>query len=260
MPIAIVDFSYLRASVRDALQNDLRGYTVLLTSELIYEVATDSHRHSSWPYFKKLDGLNVVHSRSLINLVKEEIGTSQRMDDVLHPESKQLVDVVINAQGIGAELEVQDFFERDEPKKFKSALDRLWSERHTDIFASCSPEGIRGDAKNYLGLFPLAEEKNIVGEEIAKRYGMRQVPKPGWLIYDWERLRNFLAYRYRLDGNYSYMLKDKKLANNLADLTYLAFANRVDAIATNDTALIIPLAQVFGPPQLRIIQPRPKPT
>jgi hypothetical protein len=247
--------SYLKASGRDALQSNLRGNTVLLTFELMYEVSTDSHRNNSWPYFKRLAGLNVVHSHSLVNLVKEEVGTSQRIDNVLHPNSKQLVEAVINAQGIRVEQEVVDFFEREEPQAFKNALDRLWNERHNSIFASCSAEDIRRDAKNYLELFPPPEVKNVVGEEIAKRHDMKHVPEPGWLIYDWERLRNFLAYRYRLNGNCSRKLGDKKLANDLADLTYLAFISRVDAIATNDEALIVPLVQVFGPPRLKIIRP-----
>jgi hypothetical protein len=255
MPIAIVDLSYLKASGRDALQSNLRGYTVLLTFELVYEVSTDSHRNNSWPYFKRLAGLNLVHSCSLVNLVKEEVRTGQRIDDVVHPNSKQLVEALINAQGVGAEQEVRDFFEREEPQEFKNALGRMWNDKHAGIFASRKSVDARTDAKNYLELFPPLEERNVVGETIAKYYHMKHVPERGWLIYDWQRLRNFLAFRYRLNGSRSSSLGDKTLANDLADLTYLAFVSRVDAIATNDEALIVPLVQVFGPPRLKILRP-----
>jgi hypothetical protein len=221
----------------------------------VYEVSTDSDRSNSWPYFKKLDGLNLVHSRSLINLVKEEVKTSQRVEDVLHPNSKDVVDVLINAKGCGAQQEVQDFFEKDEPKDFKKALDRMWDNKHNGIFMSRNSVDAQIDAKKYLELFASTETRNVRGETIAKYHGMNVAPQPGWLIYDWELLRNFLAFRYRLNGTRSCQLGNKKLANDLADLTYLAFISRVDAIATQDAALIRPLAQVFAPPNLKIIPP-----
>lgn len=62
MPTAIVDLSYLRASGRESVQNDLREYTVLLTFELIYEISTSSDGSDSCTYFKKLAGLNLAHS------------------------------------------------------------------------------------------------------------------------------------------------------------------------------------------------------
>jgi hypothetical protein len=253
MPTAIIDLSYLRASGRDGLQKDLGGYTILLTSELVYEVSTDSDRGNSWPYFKKLDGLNLVHSRSLINLVKEEIKTSQRVGDVLHSNSKRVIDVLIDAKGVGAQQEVQDFFEKDEPKDFKKSLDRMWDKKHDGIFMNCKAVDAQTDAKEYLALFAPPEAKDIRGKTIAKYHHMKHAPEPGWLIYDWELLRNFLAFRYRLNGTRSCQLSNKKLANSLADLTYLAFIPRVDAIATQDVALIRPLARVFGPPNLKIV-------
>jgi hypothetical protein len=258
MPTAIIDFSYLRASERNALKTDLRGYTVLLTFELMYEISTNSDGVNPCDYCKRLAGLNLVHSRSLINLVKEEVGTSRRAHNVLHPNSEQLVDAVINARGIDAEQGVRDFFERGEPQEFKNALDRLWNDKYTSTFSGYRSVDLRTDATKYLEMFAALGSKGF-GERIAKYHHMKQTPQPGWLIYEWERLRNFLAFRYRVNGTRSDQLcNDKKLANNLADLTYLAFASRVDAVATNDKTLILPLAQVFGPPTLRIIEPHQK--
>ncbi len=194
-------------------------------------------------------------TRALVNLLKEEVRTSERIEDVVHPNSKELIDAAISARGIGAVQEVRDFFERDEPQEFKNALERLWNEKHNGTFASCRSVDIVTGANKYLELFAPPEAKKVRGETIAKYYQMKDVPEPGWLIYDWHRLRNFLAFHYRLNGNHACHLGDKKLANDLADLTYLAFLSRVDAIATHDLTLIRPLAQVFGPPNLTIIQP-----
>ncbi len=131
----------------------------------------------------------------------------------------------------------------------------MWDKKHDGIFVSRKPIDAQTDAKEYLALLAPPEAKNIRGETIAKYHHMKHAPEPGWLIYDWELLRNFLAFRYRLNRTRSCQLGDKKLANDLADLTYLAFVSRVDAIATYDTALIRPLAQVFGPPNFKIIPP-----
>jgi hypothetical protein len=217
-------------------------------------MATSSDGVDSSSLYKRLQGLTLVHSQALVNLVKEEVRTSQRVDEVRHRDSTQLVGALLDAKGTGAQLAIRNFFEGDEPKEFKEALDRLWQEKHDRLFGELKPVDIATDAKNYLGLFAGPEAKKVLGKEIAKFHQMEREPEPGWLIYDWELLRNFLAFRYRLNGSRSPELQDKKLANNLADLTYLAFASRVDAIATHDRTLIRPLAYVFAP-NVKLIPP-----
>jgi hypothetical protein len=93
----------------------------------------------------------------------------------------------------------------------------------------------------------------LIGKCIADEYKMTQQPTSGWLIYEWVRLRNFWTFQLRLNGTRSSHLSDnKKLANSLMDLHYLAFLPHVQAIATEDTKLIVPLAKIFGRASLTI--------
>ena len=263
MPTVIVDLSYLKASRGDAVRSALHGYTVLISFELIYEMKTNSRGDDPRMYLDKLVGLELVHSRSLSALANEEERTSHRVENVLHPQSKQLVDVFVNRQRISiapdVEQELRDFYEKDEPQRLRDGLDGMWDAKHDDIFAitrqTGKPSQIATEAQQYLELYEALGVTGI-GKVIAEKRGMTQPPAPGWLTYEWERLRNFLAFRFRLNGARSHDLSDKTLANDLADLTYLAFLPHVQAIATQDTTLIVPLAQAFGSANLTIIQPR----
>ncbi|HVT90664.1 MAG TPA: hypothetical protein VHD56_17545 [Tepidisphaeraceae bacterium] len=255
MPRIIVDFSYLKGSGRDAMRNDLSGYTVLITFELIYEIMTNSDKHNPRMYLDRLVGLDLVLSRSLIGLVNTEIKQSHRIDNVLHPDSERLLEFVNGGQSIGVipdvAQEVEESFEKNEPRRLREGLDRMWEEKHADIFTNFGSNNsdVTTDARKYLELFaPLG------GQAIAGQHGMKQSPTPGWLIYEWEQLRNFLAFRFRLKGNRSHHLSnDKTLANSLVDLTYLAFLSHIDAIATNEKS-VAALAEVFGPANLKVIQ------
>jgi hypothetical protein len=253
MPTAILDFSYLTGTRRVDLENALGGYTVLLTFELLYEISTNSQGIDPSKYLQRLKVLNLVHSRSLHNLVREEVKISHRAHDILHPQSKQFIDALKSGQIPASADDVRNFFESSEPQELKEALDQLWGDNFDGIFAGLRMPDPQAEAKKYIELFSSPGAPSL-GDMIAKRYGVKHTPQPGWLIYDWQRLRNFLAFRYRLRGNRSLNLPDKTIANDLADITYVAIASRVDAIATRDRATVIPLAEVFYQPQPKIIQ------
>jgi hypothetical protein len=256
MHMVIVDKSYLDKSKACDVKSALNDYTVLLTFELIYEIMTDSQARDPRAYLDKLVGLDLVTSRPLLNLVNKEVETSLRTGDILDPDSSQrLNDFVGNGKGmpvrprVGAE--VYNFFEKSEPERIKRQLDAMWDTRFDNVFSQQTKHAdVTASARNYLCMMG-----SLIGNGIANEHKMTQEPIPGWLIYEWERLRNFLVFRFRLNGTRSDNLPDKKLANDLLDLHYLAFLPHVEAIATDDAKLIVPLAEILGHPNLKIMRP-----
>jgi hypothetical protein len=259
MPIAIVDLSYLVASKPEAVRSALQGYTVLVTFELIYEMMTNSRGKNPRQFLDKLAGLDVVQARPLLNLVWTEVNTGERVDDVVDPNGKSLADFISSGRGVGVtsdvEASVRDFYEKAEPQRLKDSLDMMWKPRFDDTFSKITSADVATDAHTYLRLMRQLGDAGL-GRGLAEQHKMRREPSPGWLIYEWEQLRNFRAFHFRLTNRRSADLPEKKLANDLLDLTYLAFLPHVQAIATQDTKLVVPLAQAFGSSNLTIILAR----
>jgi hypothetical protein len=257
--MVILDLSYLTASSRERVQNTLHGKTVLITFELIYEIMTNSRGKNPREFLDKLVGLNLVRARSLVTLVNEEVQTERRVTDPVDGDAtKRLVEFVNKGQGVSitsdTEQSVLGFFEKQEPQRLRRGLDGMWREKFTNLFAQIERTDIVAAARNYLTLMNRLGDSGL-GKSIADEHKMQKQPSPGWLIYEWEQLRNFQAFWFRLHGTKSNQLSDKKLANDLVDLHYLAFLPHAEAIATNDLKRIVPLAPVFGPPSLKVIQP-----
>ena len=259
MPSVIVDLSYLTACNAGDVRHALYGHTVVITFELIYEIMTNFENLNPRTYLDKLVGLDLVHSRALMNMAKQEIITARRTTDVIDRVASNRLAVFVNgdqAVPVSADVDpdVREFFECSEPQKLRDGIDRMWDPQHECIFAELQPDNILGNARSYIKLF---SEPHSSGARIAQYYKMTQPPAPGWLIYEWERLRNFLAFHYRLGRCCAAQLNTRKLTNRLLDLHYVALLPYVDSTATGDQELIA-LAEVFGPVNLPIKRPPTK--
>jgi hypothetical protein len=264
--MVIVDKCYLDGCSATRIERELARCTVLITYELVYEITTNTLCKNPRDYFDKIANLNLVRTRPLLDLARKEITVQKRVDNIVDDdETTKFIDFVRNGKGEpltwDVQKQVEDFFEVEQPRRLLDGLARMWDAKFDDLFEKCKAERnkffetreaseiefVAGQYKELMGLVGH-------GMTIAQEHKMTREPEAGWLIHDWERLRNLLAFRYRLNGNRPEQLKaNKKLANQLLDLHYLAFLSHADAIATGDTALVIPLAKAYGPTGLKII-------
>lgn len=260
MRTVVIDLSYLRGHKAQDIACELQGYRVLVTCELVYEIMTNSAGLNPGMLLGKLRGMDVVQSRCLVGLVNQEIRTGESTVDVVdHDASQRLAEFVregsCNRATWDVSREAIDFYQRNEPLRLKAGLDRMWDHRFDDIFTkvqkSRDPDPTV-QVRSYLALMQKLGHSSV-GSRIATEHGMSRSPEPGWLAYEWERLRNYLAFRYRVNASHSCQLKNDRLANNLLDLHYVALLIHADALATHDTHLHKPLAQAFGSANLAII-------
>jgi hypothetical protein len=258
-PQAIVDLSYIIARKRDDIQSDLSGYRVVISFELIYEIMTNSRGSNPRRYLDKIADLDLVRTYPLIGLVNDEVRTGRMAAEIIDRRGTEaLIDFARNGRGIDITddvgASVRRFFERDEPRRFREGLDRMWAARFDPIFKQIPAGSLAEQFERYQRLAK-QPGSNEFGRAIAVEHNMRQTPAAEWLIFQWERLRNFLAFWYRANAARSFHLPDKTLSNDLVDLHYLAFLPRADAIATGDKRLIAPLARAFGLAGLVVISP-----
>jgi len=255
MRTAVIDLSYLRTHQAEHIAQELRGYRVMITAELIYEIMTSSDQCDPSAFLGmllgRLRGMDVVQLRCIVELVKEEVRTGESTADVVDYDASQRLAKIFE-QGppsrvtVEVSQDVRDSFEHKEPSRLREALDRMWDPEFDEIFRQVpGSQDTSAQVRSYLALMEQLGPSSI-GSRIAAELGMSRNPGSGWLIYEWERLRNFVAFRYRLNGTLSSTIPDKSLANNLVDLHYVALLSHADAIATCDCKLQKPLALAFG--------------
>lgn len=238
MPIIILDKSYLRSKSQELIKNDLQGHQPIVTTELLYEIKTCGQGISSKTYLHKLRGLDVLLARPVGSLVRDELQTSSpsaSIVDELHTNA--LKTTIDGGRVIIADAAILDqvrrWHEQEEPTKIRNSIERMWSPDLDDIFLAAS-KSIKSGASvpaAYLHLFQ--ENLTLLGQALQSTYELSKKPDSDWIVHAWAWIRNFVAFKYRIQGNKPNQLTSgHTLANDLLDLHYLAILAKADGIAT----------------------------
>lgn len=252
----VLDLSYLWARSAVDLAADLGDAEVLITSELIYELATASKKKLARVgglagLLDKLAGLALAGSHALLRLLNIERGHEEPTKDVVDNVATEDLNRFVG-EGAGFEVieqvdeAIRRFFEEDEPRKLRNGLERMWEPRHDEAFKEARGAVGQGTSVEqvYVDIFGRLPEEDV-GREIANTLGMKTPPTSEWMLFRYERLRNFIAFRYRLAGTQPDQLADKTIANDLLDAHYVCFLQHADGIATADKKLVEPAARAF---------------
>jgi hypothetical protein len=242
MGLVVLDKSFLVDKGGQGLRDSLGNHTVLVTHELLYEVATDSKNRPPGKQLDKLARLDVVQSVAIFRLLGGEICLKLPTSDIVDHAETARIRFCLQDAGMPLNIQVPDpirpLFEHEPVDRFREAIDRMWDEGFDDVFRHANADRAAGcsDAEVYCEIMTQLSAWQI-GQLVASRYQMNAVIDQRWMLYWFERLRNFLAFRWRLNGTRAADLSHKVIANELMDIYYVTLMPWADGIATCERGL-----------------------
>ncbi len=250
----IIDKSFLVANNAEEIHAKLGTHKLLVTFELLYELATDSRNLPPAAQIDKLAGMTVLQASAVFNFTRLESQHQKPTMGIVDQEgTNALRDCLTNA-GMSLDIIANDplkeVFDIESIANFRNGLDMMWDPKFNDTFENAQSfvDAKRLDVSVYLDVMGRRSPKHI-GKEVAIAYDMSITPDEGWLLFWIERLRNYLAFHWRINGVRSADLSNKRIANELMDLHYVALLPWVDGIATGDNRIRL-LVEAFFPDKL----------
>lgn len=252
----IVDKSFLEGNSPENLRASLGSYEVVVTYELLYEVGTDSRGLPPAFFLDRLSGLTVCQTYAVFKLMRLERRQEKTIGNIMDPEGTRGLRDCLKAPGTPLNIRIPNpisyLFEQEEIDGIREALDKMWQPRYDNIFTTARKAGDDTTLPDmYMKVFNQLSLESP-GHVIANFYSMKEIPNDKWMLYQFNRLKNSLVFRWRFNGNKPDNLSNKKIENEFMDIHYAALLPWAHGIATGDDYLK-ETAQAFFPNK-RIIE------
>ncbi len=254
MGTIIIDKSFLQGYGAEEIQAKLGTHKVLVTFELLYELATDSGNLPPAGQLDKLAGMTVLQASAVFNFIRLERQHKNPTMGIVDQEGTNMLRDCLTNSGMSLDIiapdSIKEVFDNEAIVSFRNGLDMMWDQKFNDAFehAQSLIDAKRSDVSVYLEVMGQLSQDQI-GKEVAIAYDMAITPDEGWLVCWFERLRNYLAFHWRINGVRSAGLSCKRIANELMDLHYVTLLPWVDGIATGDKRIRL-LVEAFFPNKL----------